>query len=239
MQVLETDRAKSLIPERLVEIEEFELHAKAILAGYLRSLETAKNTEARVRENFVHDLLKKDKRIAELEEVIEQRNLAVKEIEAKVTSAVALTKKAETEAEQAKKLQIAAEKTAADKVAMAEMFQKQLKEATDKLDDYPVLKEQNDALSKELVDQERAYERKFTALEIELSKATAVVEEKSKQSARIEEQHKMEIERLNDKLDHFREEKDALKEEYLLLKSDNNYLRKRIAELEPKAPENM
>ena len=49
----------------------------------------------------------------------------------------------------------------------------------------------------------------------------------------------MEIERLNDKLDHFREEKDALKEEYLLLKSDNNYLRKRIAELEPKAPKNM
>ena len=76
-------------------------------------------------------------------------------------------------------------------------------------------------------------------MEIELSKATAVVEEKSKQSARIEEQHKMEIERLNDKLDHFREEKDALKEEYLLLKSDNNYLRKRIAVVEPKAPENM
>lgn len=51
MQVFELNQAKSSIPGRSVEIEEFETMVKSITSAYLYSLELNQNAEARARES--------------------------------------------------------------------------------------------------------------------------------------------------------------------------------------------
>ena len=52
MQVIEMDKAKAAIPERALEIEEFERHAKALITAFLNSIEIAESSEERVLEKF-------------------------------------------------------------------------------------------------------------------------------------------------------------------------------------------
>lgn len=251
MGVLETARAKELVPERLVEIEEFEQHTKAILSGYLRSLETAKNTELRVRENFANDLIKKDKRIAELEEKVDIKTLAVEEAKAKAKEAIALQKQAENEALQAKKLQEKAEKTAGDKESMYEMSQIQLKEATDKLAGYPALKERAELLDKDLADALRIIkenqkdaevdkERAVTAVRMEMDKALAEKDQviaanelKAERAlASLEKEKNAENQKLRDKIDSLKDERADLKEENTKLQIEIEKLRSQLKAFE-------
>ena len=71
MQVMELDKAKAAVPERLTEIEEFERHAKALISAYLTSLELAETTGERIREQFNSDLKSKDDIIKKLQGEIE------------------------------------------------------------------------------------------------------------------------------------------------------------------------
>lgn len=70
MEVVALNDAKESIPNRKTEIESFEMHAKALNEAYLRSLEIAEETQARVREEFKTSLDEKDKTIAALQEKI-------------------------------------------------------------------------------------------------------------------------------------------------------------------------
>ena len=64
MQVVKLNEAKEAIPHRKTEIESFEMHAKALNEAFLRSLELAEETSARVREEFKTELDEKEKALA-------------------------------------------------------------------------------------------------------------------------------------------------------------------------------
>ena len=67
MQVLELDRAKEAVPSRATEIEEYEMHVKAIMSAYMNSLEINNNAEDRIKEQFSTALESKDKTIQDLQ----------------------------------------------------------------------------------------------------------------------------------------------------------------------------
>ena len=67
MQVLELDRAKEAVPSRATEIEEYEMHVKAILSAYTNSLAINNDAEERVKEQFSASLESKDKTIQDLQ----------------------------------------------------------------------------------------------------------------------------------------------------------------------------
>ena len=70
MQVFELNQAKSSIPGRSVEIEEFETMVKSITSAYLYSLELNQNAEARAREEFSSELQRKELRLSELQKKV-------------------------------------------------------------------------------------------------------------------------------------------------------------------------
>ena len=67
MQVFELKQAKTSIPGRRIEIEEFETMVKSITSAYLYSLELNQNAEARAREEFSSELQRKELRLTELQ----------------------------------------------------------------------------------------------------------------------------------------------------------------------------
>lgn len=63
LQVLESERAKMELSERVTEIENVQSLLKQIMSAYMGSLELAKNTETRVGEKFRFQMEKKDSEI--------------------------------------------------------------------------------------------------------------------------------------------------------------------------------
>lgn len=70
IQIMETDRAKSIMPGRATEIEHFEKLTKDILAAYINSLEINNTSEERIKEQFISSINSKDKTIADLQEKV-------------------------------------------------------------------------------------------------------------------------------------------------------------------------
>ena len=130
MQVVEYDRAKTVTPERLVEIEEFEKSLKHIMAAYLTSIEINNGAEARIREQFASALERKDRAISDLQAkaaALQEAKVAAEESAARAAQiATQATKGEETARDQAETAaKLAAEKdntiaTLADKLAIAE-----------------------------------------------------------------------------------------------------------------------
>lgn len=172
--IMEMDKAKAVVPERVTEIEEFERHTKALISAYLGSLELAKGTEERILEQFRSKLESKDSMIMKL-----QNDLRGKEdlmIAANTASMEAENAKNRAEAE----LKIAndrrrdAEKIAADKTAIADMLQSKLAEAEAKLEEYPALKASEADLKVKLA--EKIQQIKDNQREAEIEKERAVNE---------------------------------------------------------------
>lgn len=67
LQVLELDQAKATVPERALEISDFEAHVQALLGAYVQSVSLAANTEDRIRMEFSRRLESKDETIATLQ----------------------------------------------------------------------------------------------------------------------------------------------------------------------------
>ena len=126
MQVIELDRAKTAVPGRTTEIEEFERSVKDIMAAYLDSIETNNNAEARIREQFSSDLTRKDKTIDELRQKVKQ--LQAERDDAEIQYAAAK----ERESAATSRME-AAQRTTADQERSNSMLTLQLTEATEKL----------------------------------------------------------------------------------------------------------
>lgn len=130
MQVVEMDRAKSAVPERLVEIEAFEKCTKDLINAYLNSLEICKSTEERVREQFASALERQDKTISDLQSKTDELRDAKASAEQTAASAAQAAAQAIKEEEAARKqadtaTKLATEKdrtisTLADKLSIAE-----------------------------------------------------------------------------------------------------------------------
>ena len=70
MQIVELNKLKTLVPERLTEIEEFERLIKGIMSAYLNAVEICTNSEARAREQFSADIKRNDDIIRGLQEQV-------------------------------------------------------------------------------------------------------------------------------------------------------------------------
>ena len=72
IELVELEKAKSVVSSRATEIEDFEQHSKALVAAFLRSIEMNENAEARVKDQFEGALKSKDSVIADLQGKIEE-----------------------------------------------------------------------------------------------------------------------------------------------------------------------
>lgn len=204
IQVLELDRAKAITPDRAVEIEEFERHAKALLSAYMYSLEIAGSAEERVLEQYRSKLESKDATILDLQTKMEEAKAKLEKMETEVREAVESQKKAEDRLLGAKERMEAAEKMASDKAAIAKMISGKLADAEEKLKDYPVLKQAAESLDKSL----REKDQKIAEAQLFAEKTLAALEkEKNK-----------EIQSLRDRIDLLKDEKAELKDEISALR---------------------
>lgn len=221
MEVLQTQHTKEYVPERRIEVEEFEIASRKLLSIYLQSVELAKDTEDRVRADFETAMQKKDNRIAQLESEVELQKQSVKDAEEKVKNAEESKRQAERERTQAVLLQNAAEKTAEDKVAMYEMSQKQLMDALEQLKGYPDIKAANDA-----------YEKKIEKMEAEKEEAKKEAkrnEEREVEKARKEKEQR--IQELEIYVSKVLGTNDELQKQLEKLEIKNDILQDKIAEL--------
>lgn len=142
MDVLALNQAKTAVSGRVVEIEEFERNAKALLSAYITSLELAENTELRVREDFQSLLASKDTHILSLQKQIEAQNTQISDLKEKCnglkSSMDALIDKERAAFEK----MLASERSAKDKEAIVQMLTSKLSEAEEKLSEYPALTEE-------------------------------------------------------------------------------------------------
>lgn len=150
MQIVELDKAKAVTPDRVTEIESFEKSVKDIMAAYLTSIEINDNAEARIREQFASDLLRKDKTIDELREKIGTLQIEKDEATLARDAAIGAQAQAEERAKTSVEQMEAAKKTASDQERINAMLTTQLADATGKLDGYDALKASESDLSKKL-----------------------------------------------------------------------------------------
>lgn len=248
----ELERAKNAIPDRETEISNFQLKANELVEAFLHSLQLNQDAEARIRAEVALQLESKDKIIADLQGRVEaQRDLAVAANTAAM-EAENKQKQAEEAEKQAKERAVAAEKTAADKVAIAEMLQSKLTEAEAKLTEYPGLKKSNEERAKKIQELQQALKETVREAEIEQERAvvavqkqmdTALVEKDQmlaaaelaaeKALAVLERDKNAEIQRLRDKIDGLKDERADLKESNAKLQAEIERLQAQVAASTP------
>lgn len=200
MQIVEMDKAKALLPERASDIEEFEMHVKAVSEAFLKSVETGANAKALALEQYASALASRDKTIADLQtrlseaqESQQAAEQAAKEAGKEAAQAVKDAGTAKEQAETAAKL--AAEKdrtiaTLADKLAVAE----------EKANGYDSLKEEAQKTEAALAAAEKDHETALRELraeterkisdakkDAELEKEKAVAEKEREMTAQLRE----------------------------------------------------
>lgn len=219
MDVYELHHSKSLVPDREKEINSFQIHANALVAAYTRSLEICAEAEDSIKKSYDYQITSKDKIIADYQEKYEEAKVKFNEIKNELDEFKAKLALAEKEAEDAKEKQVSAEQKAADKVEIANMLQIQLKEATDKVVEYPTLKETEAFLRGELAkseqtikdnqkDAEIAQERAVAAKDREIAAAKLDAE---KELMKLEKEKNTENQVLRDKIDRLKDEISELK----------------------------
>ena len=175
MAVLEMDKAKAAVPERVTEIEEFERHTKSILSAYLGSLEIAKNTEERVLEQFKTKLESKDGTILKLQNEIRGKEDLLTAANTVAMESENAKNRAESEMKIANDRRRDAEKIAQDKAAIADMLQVKLTEAEAKLVEYPELKASESDLKVKLAESLQTIKDNQREAEIAQERAVAAV----------------------------------------------------------------
>lgn len=155
MQIVELDKAKAVTPDRMTEIEGFEKSVKDIMSAYLTSIEINNNAEARIREQFASDLMRKDKTIDELREKIVILQKEKDEAKLARDAAIGAQAQAEERAKTSVEQMEAAKKNASDQERINAMLTTQLADAAGKLDGYDALKALEADLSRKLEEAKR------------------------------------------------------------------------------------
>lgn len=259
MQIAEMDKAKTTIPERATEIEEFERHAKNLITAYLNSLEIAESTEERILEQFQSKLDSKEKIIIDLqnrlsgtEDLLTAAQSAAMEAENKVEAA-------EQASADAKERAKSAEQTAKDKEDIANMLNVENIKLKTQLDGYDALKDSETSLKAQLAEalqtikdnqreaeiaQERAvaiiqkdmdkaasdHEKAIMELTADKDRAVAAAElDREKAVASVEKTHQETLQKMYEKIEKMQDEKADLKDAMSSVKQKNREL---LAELE-------
>lgn len=214
MQIAEMDLAKTALPGRATEIEEFERHTKSLLEAYLRSLEIAQDTESRVLEQYKSMLASKDEQILTLqkslhaqEELAAAANTAAMEAENKQKQAEKERKDAEARAQ-------SAQAAAQDKTAIADMLSAKLAEAESRLKNYPALCSSLDQAKEELSKANQELKDMKRTADVEREKAIAAIQRTCDKALLDAEREKNAIEReLREKISELLEDKGQLKDQ--------------------------
>lgn len=195
MQIVELDRAKGVVPERQVEIEEFERAVKSIMAAYLGSLEINNNAEKRIKEQFASDLIRKDKTIDELRDKIEQLQLDKKATDAALKEALTKAATAEEHEKTALDQAASAKKDADNQERINIMLSAKLAESDEKLAGYDDLKKSEQEanieiqkLKQNIIDLNKDHAAEINALkkDAELEKERALAEKERELQAAIQ-----------------------------------------------------
>lgn len=197
MQVLELDKAKTVIPARAMEIEEFERHMKSLLSAFLNSMEIAENTEDRLKEQLQSHLDSKEQTIIRLQKELKIKENEIKELEFAVER---LQKNIEVVQRSAINLK--------DKEEINKILTEKLNMAEKQLSDYELLKESEGELKEQLmaaletikentINAEREHERTLASYE---KKIMEMELKKEKTIAALEKSHKEEIQKIYEKM---------------------------------------
>ena len=212
MTLLELDRAKEAIPERQIEIADFEQHANAMVAAFLHSLELNQNAEARIRMEFAQELERNKTLLDEKIEQIKTMKIQMADLAGAAEQVKQLQAALDAAMEQARKDRLDAEERLADKSRALKDADARLSMLEIKAEGFDDLKADRDRLDKELhQSQQQVKDLKKdhkAALELAAAEAkgaqnTAVATARSEMQALIDaanERHATEVADLKDQI---------------------------------------
>lgn len=176
IQVMELNRAKTEIPDRLTEITTFEEYVKKVMESYLNSLQIAQNTEERVREEFRRDIELRDKALEDAEIKIGTRDRRIENLMEEAKELRKTSDQAVKEAENCREQAAASAQIAQEKEKINSMLTTKLAEAEEKLQDYVRIKSMEGELNKKISDQIHEYDMLVERMENEKGKAADLAE---------------------------------------------------------------
>lgn len=181
MAVLEMNKAKEAIPERLTEMEEFELHSKALVNAYLQSLEYSTNAENRAKEQFAAALSSKDKTIADLQARLERAQEEKDAAEQARDDADKAVQEAEKQVKAVRAERDSARNSAEDKQQVNIVLSEKLASQEEKIKDYS-----------RIAAQAEKYRSESTNLAAQLKEAQRTIQDKEKDLATAAKQAELE-----------------------------------------------
>lgn len=186
MQVLELNNAKTAVPGRVVEIENFERLTKELLSAYINSVELGSHAEECAKEQFRYDLKRKDRTIDELREKIEALETQKKDILTALSSSEEEGKRLKEQSQHLYAQMETAKKAASDQEEMNQLLKSQNMELQNKCAEYDSLKESEASLKKD----NSALVLRVNDAELALSHESALRKNLEKQIAELTEQKK-------------------------------------------------
>ena len=183
IQVMELNRAKTIVPGSAKDIETFEMYMKKVMEAYLKSVEDYSTARETAREDFASALESKDKTIASLQEKADKLAEG-KQILEKVTS------EARAERDQAVKEATAAKEQAETVSKLADEKDKTILNLTDKLSSAEEKANGYDDLKKS----EETAKLRISELEKEMER---MKEAADRDLATVKKDHETEIRELN------------------------------------------
>lgn len=222
MQVMELNRAKTMIPGSAKDIETFEMYMKKVMESYLKSVEDYNTAHESAKEEFISALTSKDKTIGALQEKVAQLQEEKKIAEQTAISASQTADQAIKEASVAKTQAETASKLAEEKdKTIANMLDK-LSIVEEKAVEYDDLKKSEETargkiieLQKDMERQKVEADRKLKASQEEAERALKAAQDmNARELAELKKDHATEIREL--KTDMERKISDAQKDAALL-----------------------
>lgn len=192
MDILALNKAKEEIGGRMIEIEEFERHTKALISSYLSSINLANETEERVYANFKSKLESKDEQILKLQQDLKKQEEAITISKANREEYLNGKREMEEKVKDMSEKLKAAKKIAEDKEKINLILNEENIKLKAQLAEYDSLKESESTSKKKIIELEQ----------------TLILSE-----LKMEKEKNAEIQALRDKIDNLKDENTLLKME--------------------------
>lgn len=201
------EKARSILPDREVEISNFQNKLNEILDAYVHSLQLNLDSESRIRAEIELQLKSKEKLIIDLQNTVTEMKGAMEEKDAAVFNAETKMMLAETALEDIKEKTENLQAIVRDKENINTMLTGKLAEAEEKSKAFDNLKKTEEECQKKL--QAALQEIKDIKKDAELEKERAIISvqrEMDKALLEAEQTKNAEIQKLRDKIDQLKDE---------------------------------
>lgn len=183
IQVMELNRAKTIVPGSAKDIETFEMYIKKVMEAYLKSVEDYSTARETAREDFASALESKDKTIASLQEKADKLSEGKQILENTISEVRAERNQAVKDAATAKEQAETSAKLVAEKDKTISTLADKLGAAESKADGYDDLKKSEEAAKNRISELEKEMER--------------IKEAADREMAAVKKDHETEIRELN------------------------------------------